>query len=111
MHCPRCDQRKTKLYFLGESLHPVACRACHRLHYESQSLGLCDRWRRQAESLYRRAGCHIDDSFYRKPKQMHWETFNRLIDRAQEYEDAFLELELSRLTARFRARFPNVDLD
>ena len=91
--CPECGSRRTKVYLSGAATR-VACRVCLRLHYTSQSLSMAERWRHRARLLFRRAGCHIDDDFYYKPKWMRWATFHRLIDEAEELEDASIEYHL-----------------
>jgi hypothetical protein len=102
VHCPLCDRRKAKLHIEKWAPHPVACRTCHGLHYESQSLGLRYRWLKRAQRFYGRAGYDIVDGFCYKPKGMRWTTFNRLVERAREYEEAGLSLGLSRYNERFR---------
>jgi hypothetical protein len=61
---------------------------CLGLRYTSQSLSMAERWRYRAGVLFRRAGCDVSDDYYYKPKWMRWATFNRLIDEAEELEDA-----------------------
>jgi hypothetical protein len=84
--CPGCGSRRAKLYL--REWARVSCRACLGLHYTSQSLSMPDRWRHHASVLFRRAGCHVSDDFYHKPKWMRWAMFNRLIDEAEDLENA-----------------------
>jgi len=85
--CPRCGNRRAKLYIRISAHFPIACRECHRLRYTSQCLSMPERWRHRANVYFRRAGCRTSDSFYYKPKWMRWRTFNELIDHAEEFEN------------------------
>jgi hypothetical protein len=85
--CPRCVTRRAKLCVLLGG-HHFACRGCHRLRYTSQCLSMPERWRYRADVFLRRAGCRSSDIVYDKPKWMRWQTFKRMIDRAEEFEDA-----------------------
>ena len=91
--CPNCGSRSTKLYLREVAAH-VSCRVCLRLRYTSQSLSMPERWRHRAGVLFRRAGCHADDSYYYKPKWMRWATFNRLIDEAEDLENVSIDCHM-----------------
>lgn len=99
--CPACDARKAKLYLQPGHGEPLACRTCHNLTYTSQSLGVADRWRYRAKRLFQRASCSIDDDFYYRPKGMHWTTFHRLIDAAEDYERGSCGYALRHLLLRY----------
>lgn len=90
MHCPRCGHPRATLYRLPDA--GLACRVCHRLNYRSQRLTTPARWRHRARKLFARARCSADDSYFYRPKGMHWATFNRLIDEAEGLELAALGL-------------------
>jgi hypothetical protein len=81
--CPRCGARVRVLYLPPGSTR-FACRSCHRLRYNCQVETIADRLQRKSRKLYRRAGSQDGGgSFTRKPARMHWRTFNRLIDAAE----------------------------
>ena len=75
--CPRCGRRVAVLW--GASTY--ACRHCHKLAYPSQSGALHDRLLSRALKIRDRLGWDEDSG--RKPKGMHWKTFERLV---REYE-------------------------
>ena len=81
--CPRCRRRVRKLYLASTPV--FACRNCHHLRYASQSENQADRLLRRANKLYRRGGSTTNGTtFTPKPKGMHWRTFNRLMDEAED---------------------------
>lgn len=106
--CPSCGSRRGVLYAAPASSN-LACRSCLNLTYRTRRLSTSDRWMLQAQRYFSRAGCSSSDSFYYKPRRMRWSTFNALIDRAEEYEEAAFGAGLARLLARvdpeFRARY------
>ncbi len=67
---------------------------CPRCGSRRARLSVAERWEHRAASLFRQAGCSINDDFHYKPKGMHWSRFDRLIDRAQEYETASMNYRL-----------------
>jgi hypothetical protein len=78
--CPCCGRRVAKLY--GGAV--FACRHCWRLNYASQQASKRDRAADRSWNLRRLLGC--DEGFLfipaeciRKPRGMHWRTFNRKI--------------------------------
>jgi hypothetical protein len=88
--CPFCS-RKCAMLHLPPGSKRFACRTCHRLRYTSQSETNSDRLLRRARKLYRRAGSSTGGSNYvYKPKGMHWRTFDRLMDAAEEADLAAL---------------------
>lgn len=79
--CPCCGSRVAKLY----SSTLFACRHCLRLNYRSQQTCKRDRPCDRSWDLRRALGC--DEGFLslpaeliRKPKGMHWRTFNRKVE-------------------------------
>ncbi len=70
--CPRCGKRATVVRL---TWHGVACRRCIGAGYLSQSLSRIDRLQRKAAKA--KAKLPRDG---RKPKWMHWNTFDRLIE-------------------------------
>ena len=101
LHCPRCGRRCAHVYQLAGN---SGCRRCLGLNYRSQRLSRGPRWQYRAKKLFARAGCHVDDSYYYRPKGMHWRTFNQLIDEAEMYEKAAMGLAL-RGVARMMERY------
>lgn len=86
--CPCCARRVAKLY--GGAV--FACRACHRLNYSSQQTNKRDLACARSWKLRRALGCEVGfmsmhAAFIRKPKGMHWLTFNRKIDELKRVED------------------------
>ncbi|WP_156224505.1 hypothetical protein [Haloferax gibbonsii] len=86
--CPQCNTRRGKLY-LRPSGGRFACRECHDLGYQSSRASGTKY--REAELRYRRAFAkadakgrrpHPNQQPYRpeRPKGMHHETFERLVD-------------------------------
>lgn len=79
--CPCCARRCAVVYFGGNAF---ACRKCLKLVYASEGEDAMGRlWRKQQKI----EGRLLDgDSYYQKPKGMHWRTFNRLADKIDEIE-------------------------
>ena len=80
-----------------------ACRLCHGLRYACQREGQRARLERRSRKLYWRAGStSCGAEFTPKPKGMHWETFNRLMDQAALLSEAafFSDPFIRRLLAR-----------
>lgn len=75
--CPRCFGRVVKLYGAGRLF---LCRRCHGLTYACQREKWDARASRQAMKIRRRLGgaANFVEPFPRKPKGMHWRTFERL---------------------------------
>ena len=82
--CPSCEKRCRILY--GGSL--FRCRRCHRLRYETQYEPPFARAATRALKIRERLGGRggIDDPFPAKPKGMHWKTYGRLVDEAEQME-------------------------
>lgn len=85
--CPalRCGRRVAILY--GGSI--FACRRCHNLAYDSQSETRHGRMLLKAQAIREKLGgtpC-IADEFPQKPKGMHWLTYHRLRQKADDAEN------------------------
>ncbi|WP_288076954.1 hypothetical protein [Pseudomonas sp.] len=85
--CPCCGRRVAKLYI--STL--FACRGCLRLNYRSQQASKRDRPIDRSFDLRRALGC--DEGFLirpaeliRKPKGMHWRTFERKVEQLKEVD-------------------------
>jgi len=88
--CPRCDRRVAILY----GGHRFYCRHCHDLAYASSRESASDRGIRKAQNIRERLGgsANLSLPFPRKPKGMHWRTYYRLEDEANEaYYGAMLD--------------------
>ena len=83
--CPRCSRRVAVLALYRACFW---CRHCHRLPYASEQEGLIDRLWSQIRKLGQSVGAQDDESpwTWRKPKGMHWRTFERQVARAWELE-------------------------
>lgn len=96
--CPAmgCGRRVALLYGGGI----FACRKCHQLAYPSQRESYDDRAARRADTIRDRLGWQpgILNGAGRKPKGMHWGTFERLT--AQ--HDTFVQRSLAGFAARLR---------
>ena len=75
--CPGCGRRAAKLYLHAPRYR---CRRCLRLPYASQQETDLDRASRKARKLRRKLGDDggIGDPIWKKPKGMHWRTFETL---------------------------------
>jgi hypothetical protein len=89
MVCPRCRRRVAVLCSVNSVFR---CRICLRLAYSSQGEGRHDRLLRQARKRRDRmnASHDLSEPVWRKPKGMHWKTFERLKDEADWYSDKAL---------------------
>ena len=85
--CPQCDRRVAVLALGGRLF---LCRHCYRLPYSSQCEAPVDRLYRKARKIHDKVGAshNLMEPVWRKPKGMHWCTFERLC--AQE-RDAHLQ--------------------
>lgn len=86
--CPAvsCQRRAAKLY-LGNRY--FACRRCYNLAYQSQCYSRQDRAMTQAGKIRLKLGGYegIANSFPDKPKRMRWQTYERLRNRCERYEE------------------------
>ena len=80
--CPACKQRKAILYARLD--HKFACRDCSDLSYESKNLS--DAWNllHQAQKIQKKLGWHGPDG--ERPKWMHETTYQRLVDKHDDYD-------------------------
>ena len=81
--CPRCWQRVALLYGAGKYFF---CRHCYNLTYASQQVQRYERLMMKARGIKERLGGSTDPSipFPEKPKGMHWETYQRLREEAEQ---------------------------
>jgi len=90
--CPGCSRRVAVLFLRSNGF---GCRHCQRIAYASQSEDACGRaWRRQAKLEARLS------PDWERPKGMHQLTYERLLERLSDCEDArdaALELCLARV--------------
>jgi hypothetical protein len=85
--CPAqgCGRRVAKLYLGG---HVFTCRYCYHLAYPSQSENAAFRSITRAQKIRVKLGGSADLSspFPEKPKGMHWRTYERLRNEAEQVE-------------------------
>jgi hypothetical protein len=85
--CPGkgCGRSVAKIYLAGKYF---LCRHCHDLAYSSQRQAKAFRLQDKAQKICRRLGANnCNDLFVAsKPKGMHWRTYEKLVDEAQEIE-------------------------
>jgi len=96
LRCPRCQRRVAVLCGYDRLF---LCRHCYRLPYTSQHETRLDRLYRKMRKLQTRIG----HQYARKPKGMHWRTWERLRDQALHMEmtrDLAMEATLDRLMRR-----------
>jgi hypothetical protein len=81
-----CGVRQNRAAKLFSSTPYFLCRSCCGLPYASQNESDHDRALRRARKLRRRlgAGAGIGDPIWDKPKGMHWRTFERLKEQAEQ---------------------------
>lgn len=98
--CPslRCNRRCKTVYLRGGYF---LCRKCQRLGYLTEQASKSDYPHHQIEKIRARLGWAPGylNGYERKPKGMHWKTYNRLISMHQMYE-----LELNAQLASFLYR-------
>ena len=81
--CPYCKGRKAVLYLGGSGL---ACRKCYRLSYSIENKTRSDRAIDGAFKINDRLKFEgAIDCLGDKPKGMHWKTFNRLLEKRDDY--------------------------
>ena len=95
--CPArgCGRRVAILYGGGI----FACRHCYKLAYPSQRDAGYDRAARRADKIRKRLGWKqgvLNPKGWRKPKGMHWRTFERLNNE----HDAFVAVSLAGMTTQ-----------
>ena len=98
--CPatRCGRRVAILY--GGSI--FACRRCHNLAYDSQSETRHGRMLIKTQAIREKLGGSpsLADDFPPKPKGMHWRTYWRWKEKADEAEDRSWPPWMFRIMAR-----------
>jgi len=85
--CPAkgCGRRVAVIYGAGRYF---ACRHCYNLTYASQQESIYERASRKSRKIIKRLGGEpFDNPYPKKPKHMHWKTYNRLIAEAEYHED------------------------
>ena len=80
--CPVCRRRGAILYHVNPYLG-LQCRVCAGLLYESQRLARLSRIHRRMDKLRGRVIDGGDGNWY-KPPRMHWSTFDRVCDQADD---------------------------
>lgn len=80
--CPRCQWRRGVIYGVASDGR-FGCRRCMRLGYSSEAEDMLDRlWRKQ-----RKLEAKLGEG-YRRPKGMHQRTYERVIERIGQVEEA-----------------------
>jgi hypothetical protein len=95
--CPLCGRRCRVLY-VGRRM---GCQVCLRLRYSSQAETRAARSTRAMFKIVRRL--HPEAQFNdlpRKPKGMHWSTYNQLADRYEAFSGAWNAEALRRFAGR-----------
>ena len=93
--CPGCGRRVAILYGAGKYFH---CRYCYGLTYSSQQESEPDRLMRKVRKIRRQlGGSDISlDAFPLKPKSMHWKTYWRMRDKAEQAANDSLQIMAQR---------------
>lgn len=84
-HCPQCCKRVEVLYGAGRYF---LCRHCYKLTYGSQQESTPSRLLIKVQKIRKRLGgsAATGDIFPKKPKGMHWKTYLRLRNEAEQAE-------------------------
>lgn len=106
--CPRCARRCLNLHRPPRDGYRFGCRHCYGLTYQSQSRAEARRLELRAHKLFRRAGTTRFADYHYKPARMRWATFDRLIDQAEAYEHAVLDLTLLPFMRRIGVILPGL---
>jgi hypothetical protein len=116
--CQWCGRRCLRLFLATEELvGSLICHSCAGVRYRSQDLTSMDRLFGRRDSILNKLGVEAPGGelvvrIPRRPKGMHYRTYDRLIDELFEIEDQ-LELEQQTLAenalARFRTRLLNLE--
>jgi hypothetical protein len=89
--CPGCLLRAAKLYWRWKRFH---CGKCSALRYSTQQASEVRRAALKVHKLRARLGGSVEEWFglraLKKPKGMHWRTFNRLTDELAKRDTAAL---------------------
>jgi hypothetical protein len=98
-HCPWCFGRCRVLYV---GARRIACWRCQRLRYRTQLETMDARAIRGMQKIARRLDPAADDiGMPSKPPHMHWSTYNRLVDKYNDYDARWASVVLRRLGIRF----------
>src|SRR6476620_2061526 len=82
--CPSCRQRCRVLFGTWR----IACRRCHRLRYGSQAKTRSDRAIRAMSKIAKRLDPEAaSNDLPERPKGMHRSTYERLVERYEEYDN------------------------
>ena len=80
--CPRCQDRVGVLILR----RLFSCRKCYNLPYTCQMESKSNRASRRIRKIQKRLGSpdweNVLDTWFPKPKGMHWRTYNRIVARA-----------------------------
>ena len=82
--CPVRNERVRILYYAD---HNWISRKALRVRYLTQRLGESDRLLLRAQRIRQRLGSEDGMDEPAKPKGMHWATYNRLLEQADELDD------------------------
>jgi len=111
--CPNigCGRRVAKLY-LCPRVPVFACRHCHDLTYESRRADRATLLLLRAGNIRTRLGGRpgFRDSFPLKPKGIHWDTYNRLREEAEEAESVASWLQYRRIAKGLKVLKPLMGL-
>lgn len=87
--CPACSRHVMKLYGAGARYR---CRHCHRIAYRTQREKEHDRIQTRANRIRKKLGGEPGvEMIPRKPKGMHWKTYERYCAELHAADDAFVE--------------------
>lgn len=106
-----CGRRVAVLY----GAHYFLCRNCHRLGYETQREDAAGRARIKAQNIRRRLGgsTSLLDPIPKRPTGMHFRTYWRLLNEAQDAEQASwlgIIAWMGRQDTMLKRRLPELDL-
>jgi hypothetical protein len=104
--CPAkgCGRRVAVLY--GGSI--FACRKCHQLAYQSQREADNDRGTRRADKIREKLNWEpgiLSGKGWKKPKGMHWKTFEKL----RQAHDHYVQISLTGMAAKLHLTGESID--
>jgi hypothetical protein len=95
--CPSCE-RRVRILYAGPRFK---CRQCHLLYYSSQSEGVADLANRGMFKIVKRLNPNEQfNNLPRRPKNMRWWTYNRLLQRYQRYDTQWASAAMRRYRLR-----------
>jgi hypothetical protein len=74
VHCPQCELRFARLYYVGH----YVCRCCAGITYRCRTVSTTKRLKARQAAVYRQLGYKVTPHRIRKPKWQRWPTFYRL---------------------------------